>query len=368
MRELRAVSSRAVITPTSFVNEYDWGDFKGDPEKWMDKYFDAFLYFANWGTRRLMLRFPKHLFDAACSREYFAGDSCLVRTSGDHIILSFMSEVEDDDWMDADDWLASMIPLRSEIMNGDLRCLYLAWLLCVQNGEVDEDEEEPSVPANLNDLRASQRSFTDFFDINGDLIKVAARESAEASEDNIKELRSWVRGLPEKEKDVYLMRILDGEPQMGAELRIEFNRLTSQRNMTKNRKRARTAGELLAAAAAFSKERKRRAAEKAEAERLRQERKIAAARGKYLSGLVAKENQIWSKIETLISTKQPARYDEAVKLLVDLRDLAQRRGKNDRFVSRCKELCQKHGKKTNLLRKIQRELQLQIDSGFLFRM
>jgi hypothetical protein len=29
MRELRAVSRRAVITPTSFVNEYDWGDFKG---------------------------------------------------------------------------------------------------------------------------------------------------------------------------------------------------------------------------------------------------------------------------------------------------------------------------------------------------
>jgi hypothetical protein len=29
MRELRAVSSRAVITPTSFTNEYNWGDFKG---------------------------------------------------------------------------------------------------------------------------------------------------------------------------------------------------------------------------------------------------------------------------------------------------------------------------------------------------
>jgi hypothetical protein len=37
MRELRAVSSRAVITPTSFTNEYNWGDFKGSPEKWMEK-------------------------------------------------------------------------------------------------------------------------------------------------------------------------------------------------------------------------------------------------------------------------------------------------------------------------------------------
>ena len=31
MREQRAVSSRAVITPTSFTNEYNWGDFKGSP-------------------------------------------------------------------------------------------------------------------------------------------------------------------------------------------------------------------------------------------------------------------------------------------------------------------------------------------------
>jgi hypothetical protein len=47
MQKLRAVSSRAVITPTSFVNEYNWGDFKGNPDEWMEKYFDVFLYYAN---------------------------------------------------------------------------------------------------------------------------------------------------------------------------------------------------------------------------------------------------------------------------------------------------------------------------------
>jgi hypothetical protein len=28
MRELRSVSTRACITPTSFVNHYEWGNFK----------------------------------------------------------------------------------------------------------------------------------------------------------------------------------------------------------------------------------------------------------------------------------------------------------------------------------------------------
>jgi hypothetical protein len=41
MAELRALATRATITPVSFTNEYNWGDFKGDPEKLMQRYFDA---------------------------------------------------------------------------------------------------------------------------------------------------------------------------------------------------------------------------------------------------------------------------------------------------------------------------------------
>ena len=54
--ELRALSTRARITPTSLVNTYHWGDFRGDPRKLMERYFDAFLYLANWGTHQLMIR------------------------------------------------------------------------------------------------------------------------------------------------------------------------------------------------------------------------------------------------------------------------------------------------------------------------
>jgi hypothetical protein len=57
--ELRAVSSRGRITSSGFVNDYQWGDLKADPAKWMERYFDAHLYLANWGTRRIMLRLPK---------------------------------------------------------------------------------------------------------------------------------------------------------------------------------------------------------------------------------------------------------------------------------------------------------------------
>ena len=56
---LRSISSRARITATSFTNQYEWGDLKGDPHKFMERWFDLHLYVANWGTRRLMIRVPK---------------------------------------------------------------------------------------------------------------------------------------------------------------------------------------------------------------------------------------------------------------------------------------------------------------------
>src|SRR5207249_833235 len=56
MLELRGYSSRAEITATTFSVEYNWGDFKGDPRRWMEQYFDAFLHLANWGSRWFMLR------------------------------------------------------------------------------------------------------------------------------------------------------------------------------------------------------------------------------------------------------------------------------------------------------------------------
>jgi hypothetical protein len=47
MDRLRSYSTRARITTTSFVNEYQWGNFKGDADGWIDRYFDAFMYIAN---------------------------------------------------------------------------------------------------------------------------------------------------------------------------------------------------------------------------------------------------------------------------------------------------------------------------------
>ena len=81
-QELRALSTRARITATRLVNTYHWGDFKGDPRLLMSRYFDAFLYLANWGTRQLMFRLPTSLLDLEAASRYAATDSACAWTEG----------------------------------------------------------------------------------------------------------------------------------------------------------------------------------------------------------------------------------------------------------------------------------------------
>ncbi len=47
MESLSDLSSRAQITPTSFMNEYHWGDFRVFFLKIRKKHFDTFLYVTN---------------------------------------------------------------------------------------------------------------------------------------------------------------------------------------------------------------------------------------------------------------------------------------------------------------------------------
>lgn len=65
MAQLRAVSTRAEITPAGFVNHYEWGDLKADPADWMRRYFDTFVYTANWCSCRLSVRVPLSTFRKA---------------------------------------------------------------------------------------------------------------------------------------------------------------------------------------------------------------------------------------------------------------------------------------------------------------
>lgn len=201
---LRDISSRAQITSTSFVNEYNYGNFKGDPLKLVEKYFDAFLYLANWGTHWFMLKVPRHLVDVDRVSKYFPGESAVIHEKGDHLIFEFTSETEDYEWEEGEGWLSSLISLRADILHSDYRSLYLAWLFCAQMEEMEGDELEPPVPPNLADLSAPLKSFVDFMRINTDLIAIAAANSiSESRQTDPEALKTWIRNLSASKKMIF---------------------------------------------------------------------------------------------------------------------------------------------------------------------
>ena len=56
----------------------------------------------------------------------------------------------------------------------------------------------------------------------------------------------------------------------------------------------------------------------------------------------------------MVATKRPGDYDRAVRVLVDLRDLAAREGRIDNFEHRLEQLRTRHAKKVSLLERLEK--------------
>ena len=183
-------------------------------------------------------------------------------------MLDFSSESECDEWEDDDGWLSSLIPLRSDILAGNLCSLYLGWLLCIDNGEVDESAIEPPVPPGLQNLSASLKGLIEFLRIDDDLVTVAA-ECSPADEKLLtpseNELKSWIRSLKASDKDTFLLRTAQGTgPALQWEILKRFRRDRTKKSRVKfqaGNTRRRTVGELLDARDTYAKERQRRLVE-----------------------------------------------------------------------------------------------------------
>lgn len=226
-REVRALSTRAQVTRARFVNEYQWGDFRGNPSALMDRYYDAHFYFANWGTRILMIRLPLALLDPETAEQYSDGDNAIVRRTGTNLVLEWRSEDEDgEDWEIDSPSLAALIGVRAELAAGDLRPLYLAWLASLTDrpewDEADDDSSteddqdhsrlEPPCPPGLDRLTAAQSALADFLRVDRDLLAAAATRTVlggqeeQADADRTAALNAWIKGLTQR-KPAFIQRL-----------------------------------------------------------------------------------------------------------------------------------------------------------------
>jgi len=320
----------------------------------MEKYFDAFIYVSNWGHRWFMLKVPQRLINFDLAKQYCFGENTTAYQKSDSLIFEFNSGTEDYDWEEGEGWLSSLISLRADILGGDYRCLYLGWLYCVQAGDFDEDELEPPVPPNLDNLNDPLQNFVSFMRINPDLIAVAAQKSAfKKTGKDFDQISAWIQKLPEKEKDEILLRMLKGnDPHKGKALMQRFEQIVLDKTEAAMGEKTRSVGELLEKAEKYTAERKRQATKKRAAKQAQKKREEAIAREKYLDNLVKSENQVWEKTDSLVNAGKQAGYDEAVKLLVDLHDLGIKTKKMKQFKKKLENISTKYRRKTSFIKRL----------------
>jgi hypothetical protein len=359
--ELRAISTRALITPTSFVNHYEWGDLKADPRRLVERYFDAFLYLANWGTHRLMFRLPAEVLGGSAKagvEQYLVGDCSTAWTTDGYVVIDLFAEDEDgefdEEWLDGSGLLASIVPVRAELMAGDSRLLYLAWLLAVQNREVDEDAVEPPVPPGLGRLSAALSAIAEFLRIDPDLIAVAAERSAPLNaDDTLTKLSGWLAQLPEESKDAFLLRVARGD---GARVRTEL--LTACLRATgpvqTDDGSARSAETLVTESRRRRGDRQRVAEELARRRAEERRRTAERARENHLRELAGRQDQAWREVVDLVERRTAADYDAAAGLLYELAEVCRREGTSETFNDRVQQLRREQRRKISFIQRLDR--------------
>jgi hypothetical protein len=335
------LSSRVDPHPRQAVFVYHWSGFPSDPAKVLAQYYDVMLYMASWGSRQLMFRFPRSVLDLESVRAYcqplIVEDYLSISTVGEFAILNIeFHDEEGGDWVEGEGSLPAMLGLRDDILWGDYRALYLAWLKTLEFEDLLDSVSEPPVPPGLSALTPALRSLIEFFGIDEMLIRVAALASGAQKSAATGWQREALARLQAKERDAFLLRLAQGEPHLSLVLNRRLHEIMPLPKTSLQFRR--TVGQLLAEAEEYRQREQKRRAKEAEARRIRE-----------LETLASCEGETWAEVEALIEKTQARSYDEAVRLLVRLRDLARYKGEVQVFQERLNGIHEGYSRRPALL-------------------
>jgi hypothetical protein len=331
--EIRKLSSRVQLNSTQATFLYNYGDFRGNPKQVLEKYFDVMFYIANWGTWQLIFRFPKAIVDPQWFQPYELEDTITISTTSKYVILDIHINEEEGirGWVEGEGWLPRLLPLRDDLLRGDLRLLYLVWLRSapyLAKYALEEDPIEPPIPPNLSKLSKPLQAFIELVELDSNLVGAAAQDSSHQQAGSEPSLETWLSALSADEKQEFLLKLVRREPHVDLQL---IHRLKELAGKTQSAPQAilghRHLSELGEIASTLRKKQQQK-----------EENAAKKKRVQALEALAPREEQLWKEVVRLIELKQAKPYDEATALLKDLRDLAEYQGRSPEFIQRFKKL------------------------------
>ncbi len=349
---VNALSSHIEASSTHALIEYHWGDFKHDPIDVLHKFFDGFLYWANWGAPELAFRFPHGILPGNLIDGYDLEDFVTFTQYSDYDILDIhFSEMEGpDEWIEYE--LGSLIAIRDELMEGDLRALYIVWLAGQHMGEgYDEEEGEeedyeisvPPVPPAFGTLTAAQHALAELLRVPQELLFATARHSNEAVSSTHEDVAAWVKLLAPDRQNEYLVRLARNEPGLSRLLVKELRELgQSKTGVTPATGEHVTYATLLAESKAIKAQQER---EKREQERV--------ARQRQLQEIHDHQDDYWHQVDLAVMRSSGAGYDEAVRVLVELGGAAEQFNETQEFQERFRAWVRPHLRRPALVKRLQ---------------
>lgn len=221
LKFMRGQSSRADVSRWSFTNEYNFGEFRGDAYEMLRRGFDIHVHYANFGIRRLCFHFKDGFAYANEIQAYLLDDVIrwLPDEQGSGGILTIEPEGDAGtwDWMEnLSDLTDGLIPLREMVERGDTRPLYVVHIAL----SYDDEALEPPVPPGLQSSHFAIDRLREFYEIDPDLITVAAEASAPAVEtsSDAEAVARWLESQSKAELMEHLRNALQQPQRYPAQL------------------------------------------------------------------------------------------------------------------------------------------------------
>jgi len=343
-------SSRSNPTNSGVIFTYSYGNFPKSEIDVVEKYFDAMFYISNWGTTRLIFKFPKELIPAVKIKPYCIEYGLALSLKSNYYLLDFIFEDEEGGggrWIEGEGWLSSLIQLRDDILNGDYRSLYLIWLKNIMTpidnewDNMDPDMLEPDIPQNLKELTGPLQDFIEIFDIDKDYVEAASENCQTITNKEIFDYEANIKNLNDIEKHEFIVRLLNNEPLLASKLKMRLKELAGSNKGIDSDNKRRSAGEIAERVKEMRKARKEQEAKDHQEKQLRK-----------LTELESSQNRLWIKVYQLISEKNTKAYEEAIKILKDLKELSIYKGSLEEYSGRVEEIVNENKRLSGLTGRI----------------
>jgi hypothetical protein len=164
-QKMHSLSSRAKVNSHSASYVYNYGDFRGKPKELLLNYFDVFFYISNFGTVQLIFKYTPKEINQDALKKYCIKHVIKVEQHDQNVLLDiYINNEEGFGWTEGEGILPELLPLYSQIKNGNYQFLDLVTAVNEQFTGGDQNTLKNFLGKN-NLISEAEQAFLECFDI-----------------------------------------------------------------------------------------------------------------------------------------------------------------------------------------------------------